>query len=42
MRIRRLKMKNFRSVASGAILFPSHTEIIGGKSYRKCSKKTGG
>lgn len=35
MRIRRLKMKNFRSVANGEILFPGHTAIIGGNSVGK-------
>lgn len=35
MRIRRLKMKNFRSVANGEILFPGHTAVIGGNSVGK-------
>lgn len=35
MRIRRLRMKNFRSVASGEILFPGHTAVIGGNSVGK-------
>lgn len=35
MKIRRLKMKNFRSVASGEILFPGHTAVIGGNSVGK-------
>lgn len=35
MKIRRLIMKNFRSVAEGEILFPGHTAIIGGNSVGK-------
>ena len=35
MRIRRLRMKNFRSVANGEILFADHTAIIGGNSVGK-------
>lgn len=35
MRIRRLRMKNFRSIANGEILFPDHTAIIGGNSVGK-------
>lgn len=35
MKIRRLRLKNFRSVAEGEILFPSHTAIIGGNSVGK-------
>ncbi len=35
MKIRRLKLKNFRSVAKGEILFPDHTVIIGGNSVGK-------
>ena len=35
MKIRRLKMKNFRSVADGEILFPGHTAVIGGNSVGK-------
>ena len=35
MRIRRLRLKNFRSVAEGEVLFPGHTVIIGGNSVGK-------
>ena len=35
MRIRRLKLANFRSVAEGEIVFPGHTVIIGGNSVGK-------
>ena len=35
MRIRRLKLKNFRSVERGKILFPEHTVMIGGNSVGK-------
>ena len=35
MRIRRLKLSNFRSVANGEVLFPGHTVIIGGNSVGK-------
>ena len=35
MKIRRLKMKNFRSVANGEILCPGHTAVIGGNSVGK-------
>ena len=35
MKIRRLRMKNFRSVANGEILFPGHTAVIGGNSVGK-------
>lgn len=35
MRIRRLKMSNFRSVAEGEIFFPEHTVLIGGNSVGK-------
>ena len=35
MRIRRLKLSNFRSVASGEVFFPGHTVIIGGNSVGK-------
>ncbi len=35
MRIRRLKLSNFRSVADGEIVFPGHTVIIGGNSVGK-------
>ncbi len=35
MKIRRLKMKNFRSVENGEILFPGHSAIIGGNSVGK-------
>ncbi len=35
MKIRRLKMKNFRSVANGNIIFPGNTAIIGGNSVGK-------
>ena len=35
MRIRRLKLANFRSVAEGEVLFPGHTVIIGGNSVGK-------
>ena len=35
MRIRRLTLANFRSVAEGRIIFPGHTVIIGGNSVGK-------
>ena len=35
MRIRRLTLANFRSVAEGNIIFPGHTVIIGGNSVGK-------
>lgn len=35
MKIRRLRMKNFRSVANGEILFLGHTAVIGGNSVGK-------
>lgn len=35
MRIRYLKMSNFRSVANGEIFFPEHTVLIGGNSMGK-------
>ena len=35
MRIRRLKLPNFRSVAEGEVVFPGHTVIIGGNSVGK-------
>ena len=35
MRIRRLKLTNFRSVATGNVDFPGHTVIIGGNSVGK-------
>lgn len=35
MQIRRLKMKNFRSVANGEILFSGHTILIGSNSVGK-------
>lgn len=35
MRIRRLTMSHFRSVAEGEINFPDHTVIIGGNSVGK-------
>ena len=35
MRIRRLKLVNFRSVAEGEVVFPGHTVIIGGNSVGK-------
>lgn len=35
MRIRRLTMSHFRSVAEGEIIFPDHTVIIGGNSVGK-------
>ena len=35
MRIRQLKLSNFRSVSEGEILFPGHTVIIGGNSVGK-------
>lgn len=35
MKIRRLKLKNFRSVAEGDIVFPGHTVIIGGNAVGK-------
>lgn len=35
MRIRRLKIQNFRSVKTGEVLFPEHTVLIGGNSVGK-------
>ncbi len=35
MKIRRLRMKNFRSVANGEVFFPGHTAAIGGNSVGK-------
>ena len=35
MRIRRLQLANFRSVAEGTVTFPGHTVIIGGNSVGK-------
>ena len=35
MRIRRLKLSNFRGVAEGEVVFPRHTVIIGGNSVGK-------
>lgn len=35
MKIRRLTLKNFRSIAEGEILFPGHSAIIGGNSVGK-------
>ncbi len=35
MKIRQLKVKNFRSVAEGELLFPGHTVMIGGNSVGK-------
>ena len=35
MRIRRLNLTNFRSVAAGTLTFPGHTVIIGGNSVGK-------
>lgn len=35
MRIRRLKLGNFRGVADGEVVFPGHTVIIGGNSVGK-------
>ena len=35
MRIRRLKLANFRSVADGEVVFPGHTVVIGGNSVGK-------
>ena len=35
MRIRRLKLANFRGVANGEVVFPGHTVIIGGNSVGK-------
>lgn len=35
MRIRCLKLSNFRNVADGEVLFPAHTVIIGGNSVGK-------
>lgn len=35
MKIRRLRLSNFRSVAQGEIVFPGHTVIIGGNSVGK-------
>ena len=35
MRIRRLQIKHFRSVAEGGLLFPGHTAIVGGNSVGK-------
>lgn len=35
MKIRRLRIKNFRSIADGEILFPGHTAVMGGNSVGK-------
>ena len=35
MKIRRLKLANFRGVAKGELIFPGHTVIIGGNSVGK-------
>ncbi len=35
MRIRRLKLANFRAVVDGEVVFPGHTVIIGGNSVGK-------
>ena len=35
MRVRRLKLANFRSIAEGEVVFPGHTVIIGGNSVGK-------
>lgn len=35
MRIRRLRLTNFRSVRDGEVIFPGHTVIIGGNSVGK-------
>ncbi len=35
MKIRRLKLENFRCVSKGVVYFPSHTVIIGGNSVGK-------
>lgn len=35
MKIRRLSLKNFRSVSQGEVVFPGHTVIIGGNSVGK-------
>jgi putative ATP-dependent endonuclease of OLD family len=35
MKIRRLKLSNFRSVAEGEVIFPGHTVLIGGNSVGK-------
>lgn len=35
MRIRYLKLSNFRSIAKGEVVFPGHTVIIGGNSVGK-------
>ena len=35
MRIRRLKLANFRGVADGEVIFPGHTVVIGGNSVGK-------
>jgi putative ATP-dependent endonuclease of OLD family len=35
MQIRRLRMENFRSVASGEVMFKNHTVLIGGNSVGK-------
>ena len=35
MRIRRLTLSNFRSIAEGEVVFPGHTVIIGGNSVGK-------
>ena len=35
MRVRRLELANFRSVAEGTVTFPGHTVIIGGNSVGK-------
>ena len=35
MRIRRLKIQNFRSIAQGEVIFPEHAVLIGGNSVGK-------
>src|SRR5919106_4533506 len=35
MKIRRLKLSKFRSVAEGEVIFPGHTVLIGGNSVGK-------
>ena len=35
MKLKRLKLRNFRSIAEGEVLFPSHTVLIGGNSVGK-------
>ena len=35
MRIRRLRVKHFRSIAEGEVLFSDHTVLVGGNSVGK-------